>query len=507
MGKIINGLRAVALKMLFGSGQRSYEASQMNRFTQGSLFSNNSINQDIRGGLRPIRNRVRNTIKNDGYAAGYLHRYRVNGVGSEGPTLQNRAKKLNGDIDSTTNRVIEDAWVSWCKKSFCTMAGTMDMVQVMWLWSDYMKRDGEFLCRMIEGPGVNKFGFSLEMLDPEDLDESYTRQLDNGNVILMGIEYNPWRRPVAFWLRQKNLQSDLYSAYQTQLVRVPAEEIIFSYDVEYSKQMRAVSPMVQILISLNMTKQWEEASLINASSTAQTMGFLTRKNLTGGVGAVGDATVKRMMPGTTEEVETGDTIAEFNPGMIQELPYGYEFSLSDPKYPTDQHGPFLKTMLRRMATALKLSYNSWANDYEGVNYSSLRSSLLDERDHFMMFQTLMRVQFLEPVFERWLRMAMLTGAVDLPFSEYDRICKPVFMGRRWQWVDPEKEVNASLTAINGGLSTYQKELGKQGDDVYDTFEQLAVEKELATKHKLNLNFNGVKSESKKETGTAGQVTE
>lgn len=507
MGRVTNYLRSAAFSFLFGKdGMRSYNAGQLNRFTTGKIFSGTSINQDVRAGLRSIRNRVRNTVQNDGYAKAYLNRWRVNGVGPEGPSLQNRAKLADGSIDKVSNDIIETAWEKWCRKDFCTMAGMLSFVQVLWLFSDYMKRDGEFICRKVTGPKVNKFGFSLQLLDPEDLEEHFTKQMDNGNVVYMGIEYNEWRRPVAFWMRQKNLMSDLFGAHQTQLVRVPAEEIIFVHDPEFSKQIRAVSPMAQVLINMNMTTQWEEASLINASATAQTMGFLTRKSTAGGTAVLGDGTLNRMVPGGDKAEPTGDSVMEFNPGMIVNIPLGYEYALSDPKFPHEQHGPFLKSMLRRIASALGLSYNSWANDYEGVNYSSLRASLLDERDYFQQFQTMMREQFLLPVFEEWLKYAMLTGAVNIGYMEYERVCRPIFMGRRWQWVDPEKEVNASLMAINGGLSSHQKELAKQGEDVYETFEQLHVEKELAKD--LNLNFNnGAGNASKGNTGAVSTVTE
>jgi capsid protein len=51
--------------------------------------------------------------------------------------------------------------------------------------------------------------------------------------------------------------------------------------------------------------------------------------------------------------------------------------------------------------------------------------------------------------------------------------------RGWEWVDPLKDINASVVAIENGLSTRTLELAKQGLDFEEVLDQLAFEKDLA----------------------------
>ena len=84
-------------------------------------------------------------------------------------------------------------------------------------------------------------------------------------------------------------------------------------------------------------------------------------------------------------------------------------------------------------------------------------------------------------------MALLTGAVKLPMSKYDKfkVCK--WQPRGWQWVDPEKDINSRKIAIEAGLETRQDVAAEQGKDLEDIFRQLAREKQLAAKYGINIS--------------------
>ena len=58
--------------------------------------------------------------------------------------------------------------------------------------------------------------------------------------------------------------------------------------------------------------------------------------------------------------------------------------------------------------------------------------------------------------------------------------------RGWSWVDPWKETQASIEAINAGLSTLTQELSKQGLDIQEVLIERASELELANSLGLNL---------------------
>ncbi len=93
--------------------------------------------------------------------------------------------------------------------------------------------------------------------------------------------------------------------------------------------------------------------------------------------------------------------------------------------------------------------------------------------------------FLRPMFNDWLEMALLKGkcvmpnGAKLPAGKLDKFLVHQWQGRRWQWVDPLKDIEASLAAIRGGLSTPQIVAAQMGLDIEDVIDSLAQANAMA----------------------------
>jgi lambda family phage portal protein len=140
--------------------------------------------------------------------------------------------------------------------------------------------------------------------------------------------------------------------------------------------------------------------------------------------------------------------------------------------------------LRGIASGLDVSYAYLANDLTDVNYSSIRAGVLDERDVWRDVQAFMAEHVLQPIFEEWLEMALLTQKINLPFSKLEKFKKARWQPRGWQWVDPEKDVNAKIMSIENNLETGADIAAEQGKDLEEIYQQLAIEKELKKKYGL-----------------------
>ena len=93
------------------------------------------------------------------------------------------------------------------------------------------------------------------------------------------------------------------------------------------------------------------------------------------------------------------------------------------------------------------------------------------------------------VFEVWLDMAVLSGA--LPLANYelqaDRYKAVRWMPRGWAWVDPAKEVEAYAMAVRNGFKTLSEVVAEQGGDVEELMR--ARRQELDDAEALDLKFD------------------
>jgi lambda family phage portal protein len=152
----------------------------------------------------------------------------------------------------------------------------------------------------------------------------------------------------------------------------------------------------------------------------------------------------------------------------------------------------VKGVLRTIAGGLKgVGYNSLASDLEGVTYSSLRQGAIDERDNYKVLQQWFIDSCVNPVFESWLRCLLTLSQYKYEFkyrNDFKYYNQPYWYPKRWQWVDPEKETNAALLAINNNLKTYGMLAAEMGYDFYEIVEQRAQEEELLKKFGLKKNM-------------------
>ena len=330
-------------------------------------------------------------------------------------------------------------------------------------------RDGEILIRRVRAAGINRFGYALQLIEADHLDERYNDTLTNGNRVKMGVEFDSWNRPVAYHIFKTHPGDTMYADVSYgERERIPADEIIHLYIRERVSQSRGLPWMHASMTRMNMQGGYEEAELVAARIGAAKMGFYT--NSTG-------------ENYTADDTEDGSPVEdEATPGAFRVLPAGWQFQSFDPTHPTTAFKDFMRSITRFLASGLDVSYESLASDRENVNYSSIRAGLLDERDTWRMLHRWLTEHFLIPVFEEWLSMSLLTQAVKLPFSNYDKYNAPMFMPRGFQWVDPKSEMMANTLAIAAGLDTAANIAGQRGMDIEEIYQQLAREKAMREKY-------------------------
>lgn len=456
--------------------RRDFAAAQLSRLTGGWSTSNISANADLFRNLDILRARSRDLCNNNDYGKRFLGMVSANVVGGTGFTLQSRIYDTPDKPDDAANAAVESAWAKWCRRGVCDVSGRMSFRDIQILLAKACARDGEALVRKVRGRASgNPFGFALQVIDIDRLDTRLIRAAEkNQNEIRMGVEIDAFGRAVAYWLRGYH-PGDTYGmaagAVQAAHTRIPADEIAHVFIAERPEQLRGTPWMHAAMTRLNNLGGYEEAAVIAARVGASKMGFFTTPD--------GE-------PIKDGEDAAGVPYMEADPGSFGTLPAGVTFEPFNPDYPTAMYADFIKACLRGIASGLGVSYHALANDLEGVNFSSIRSGTLEERDQWISLQEWFKDAFIDPIFDEWLGNALAFGQITmptgkpLPLEKRDKFAAHIFQGRRWTWVDPKKDIEASLLAINAGLSSPYNIASQMGLDLEDVITDLARANKAAT---------------------------
>ena len=451
--------------------QRAFQGAATDRLTAGWLATQNSINQELRGDLDRLRARSRQLARDNDYARKFIKMVSANVVGLNGFALQSRVEDAPDRPDDAANAAIESAFYDWARRGVCEISGRMAFADLQRAIISAAARDGEYLVRKVRGKAAgNQYGFALQFLDIDRLDTQYNVASAAGrNAVVMGVEIDEFRRPVAYWLFESHPGDGIASSRRR--VRVPADEIIHDFVPEMPEQLRGIPWMHAAMLSMHHLGEFEQSAMIAARKGANTMGFFVSPD-----GAV---------PPLADGLENDDPITVSVPGTYDTLPLGYDFRYHDSKYPDQVFAGFTKSFLRRISSGLNVAYNSLANDLEGVSFSSIRSGVLEERDQWMMIQGWFIESVLEPVFAEWLGYALLNGAIvsaggsALPAAKREKFSAHIWQGRRWQWVDPKNDIETAVIAINNGLNSPQNIIASLGMDAEDVLADIARFQQMA----------------------------
>lgn len=446
---------------------RGFKAVSSGRLTLDWVTSSLSSDAEMRGHLPTLRNRSRDLERNNEWVKGFLRSLENNVLGEKGISLQVRSKEPSGKLDEIANTRIETAWKQWGKVGNCEVSGKHSWRDVQALVLRCIARDGEVIIRKIANPS----GLQLQVLEADLLDDSYNARAGNGNEIRFGVEFDQFRRPVAYHMLGNHPGDTQFNADFRRRVRIPADEIIHPFKTERPGQTRGIPWLVSSMNRLRMLDGYAEAELVAARTSAAKMGFFTKQTPDGWTGEID---------------EDGNLPVDASPGTIEELPIGVDFKSWDSNHPNSGYGDFVKSCLRGVATSLGISYNALSNDLEGVNYSSIRAGLIEEREVWKAVQRLLIEHVLEPIFESWLEIELLSGRLGLPFDKFWKFNVPDFRGRRWAWVDPKKDMEAAILAMDHRIKPLRDIISDDGGDIYEVMEKIRADEELARELGLSL---------------------
>lgn len=440
---------------------RKYEGNDSGRRTDGWNTGNSSANAEISTALPKMRDRARDLVRNNPYAARGVQVIANNMIGNG---IMTQIKVDSKAEVSPREKKLNNIWRTWAETTACDFDGIHTYAGLQRLVARAVPESGEVLIRIrrtgrrivrgVNGKPTEIPPIQLQVLESDFLSvHKRTGVLQEGNQIIQGIEFDKFGQRVAYHLFLAHPGSnDLEFASKFSTMRVPANEILHMFRMDRPGQVRGMTWLANIMLRLRDFDIYEDAQLKRQQCAAMFTAFVHDLE---GIDDAGEA---------REEIELGEKL---EPGMIELLPPGKDITLSKPPG-ADNYGEYTSVVLHSIASGLGITYESMTGDLSTVNFSSGRMGWLEMHRNISTWQqNIMISQMLRPTFNWFL------SGLDL-IGENVKDARAVYTPPRREMIDPVKETQALKAAVRSGFKTQSdaiREAGKDPDTHYNEIQR------------------------------------
>lgn len=486
-------------------------ASYSKRAMRGFVVQSGSPSEDIDANNYTLRQRSRILYQSAPVATAALKRQRTNIVG---PGLKLKST-IDRDVLGLTKEEAEE-WQRHVQREFsiwaddkrnCDATGVnnfysmQQLVALAWpmsgdvfalvnrakpdRWCPYSLRLHIIEADRVRTPQVGGALYGGTVQSNPLLTNLTALKLTNGNYIYDGVEVDPSGAIVAYWVA--NNYPFQFDGELTKFVRVEAygrrtglPNILHVMDAERPEQYRGVPYLAQAIEPLLQLNRYTDAELTAAVVQSFFTAFVTTE--AGGNEMPYNEVGNPLEP----EVSKDPNEYELGAGTINILEPGEDIKMASSTHPNSGFKEFVLAMCEQVGAALEIPADLLLMSFNS-SYSASRAALLEAWKGFRMRREWLANDFCRPVYELWLTEAVASGRVQAPGFLTDPAIRRAYLQCEWigpsqGQLDPTKEVQAAVTAIDNGLTTREAEAIKlNGSEFISNADKLAVENELLKK--------------------------
>lgn len=282
--------------------------------------------------------------------------------------------------------------------------------------------------------------------------------------IIDGVEVNGIGRPLAYHVASLTERA----ATST---RIPNINMIWYPRLERNTKriVRGVPLMAQLGPLLDQIDGTVEA-VVMAHRMAACFGLIHKRgNPAAAYGSIAATTAN--MDGREQKS------VNIEPAMYEIAGHDDEFIQVKPEHPHTGFGDFMTFLIRLAGLKLGLPLELAMLDFSRTNYSSARASMEQAYRHFKIEQAIFAQRVMRRLFQwrisKWINDGTLSNAPDDAWEHK-------WFAPEWPYLDPQKDAEGALVAVDAGFSTLSKELGRRGLEFNDWLEQRTVEIQAIT---------------------------
>jgi len=441
-----------------------FDAADINRFTSNIFAPITSPTQEKASELQRIRGVSRELRRNSPFISNYVWALKTNVYGDSGFTLQGRVNNTKKALHGTLNSMVEDGWADFTRKGVFEVSARHTLKSFIYIILDILATDGEVIIRKLKGFG--KYGIQYQLIDNDCLKALGRTTSASGNTVYNGVEVDQYNRVVAYHLITNGHPAE--GACKTE--PIPASEIIHLVENPYRvNDTRGLPWTTPVLFSLNQLEGYREAEVIAARLQAVTAIFFTTR-----------ADADEDAYGGPKDAQGQDFPTDIEPGSALSLPIGSDAKLLAPTHPNNAFEGFSKAMLKEIASALHITYNSLVGDYESTSFSSCKAAFVTERLFYKSIQNIVIEDLLDVMYQDFIDFGTFKGVLKAPMvnASYDYLKQHQFVPSGFTSVDELKDNQADALKLDIGKTTQSDLLAEDGKTLEDWLKTKQKEKDL-----------------------------
>lgn len=509
-------------EMAFGGGLEGAERTKRETvmWTPPMVSPDRAINP----GKKLADARGKDMVLNDGYTQGAVRiqkdsivgaSYRLNAkpdhrviMGSDTKYGADWAEEFASVAEARFNLAAEseDGWFD--------ASGQLSFTGMLRLWVGAFCYTGEIIgtAEWEDSDPTRPFKTAIQMISPDrlcnrdGLPDGYDPR--SGAKLSRGVEMDRKNRPIRFHLR-RGYETDWdnrdLNTWDIIEARKPwgRRQVIFVRDPNMIDQTRGISEMVAALAHSNMTKTYSELVLqkavVDASYAAAVESEMPNADVIAALGGGQDGfmnAVGQYMSMLQDFLGASENIAIDGVKMPHLFP-GTKLNILPMSTPGGIGSDFEDSLIRKLAATFGVGFSEMSRNFAKFNYSGIKAEMALIERTMNSKKKFGADRAASQVYQLWVEEEIAQGNLPLPRGKnrtdfYRPLMKDAYTRCSWiasgrGQVDELKETQAAMLRIKSGLSTYEKEASKLGEDWRELAAQRAKEEKVFAD--LNLPFS------------------
>lgn len=441
-----------------------------------------------------IVERAVDLAQNDPNAASVVDSFATTIVGSglmPHPILDAEMLGISEEQATTIENQQRNIFNIW--SPFADAAQKMNFGQIQFLAQRMIVEYGEylFIAPMISDP-TRPYMLALQAINPLRL--KTPSDLANRDNIKDGVEIGLRGEPVAYWIKKSNSNLRRYAETSANFTRISTRaghrwKVFHGFPVMEPEQFRGVPFFSSAMKFFKDLGDFLDAELVANVITAAFALFIETGNVNP-VTAAGKMAVITETGYKDDGTQYDERYEEVIPGTVMYGQEGQKPHSISAERPGRTFDPFTRLILRTIANSVNIPYPVLFKDFEGMNYASYRSAMLEAWRVFRSRRKWLGEKLCQPVWSMLMEEAYLRNRLKVKAfyrNMFDYTCCE-WIGPPKGQIEPIKEVSADVLAIKHGLKSREETMLEQGREFNRTMAQ--IQKEQKT-----INDKGIVFES------------